>query len=231
MNSSRPPIPRIIPILVCLFILSSCDDDPSTSQALKGDYFPLEQGQLNNYQVKFYNTKLPTQLLFTDTTRLINRRDTFIEGKEYLEIVRYYDKPLPADHDVKFYDPYKYVRRAGSQYFIKFAMMYIPDEVMFLDTEKNPGDSWIQYRFLDNIKIVYTIEAVNTQKIVGGRTYRNVIVVKEENHARVYADSYSLQSTVWHYYAKDVGEIYAYEEYSPELVYVSNTKTSLLRNK
>jgi hypothetical protein len=58
-----------------------------------------------------------------------------------------------------------------------------------------------------------------------------VIEVKEENHVKDNEGKYSLRSTVWHAYAKDVGEIYAYEKYSTELVYVANTKTFLLRNK
>ena len=67
----------------------------------------------------------------------------------------------------------------------------------------------------------YVISAINPSKISSGVLYKNVIEVQVNYYQQTTSGDYELWGTVYHHYAKGVGEIYNYYPYPASLKYAN----------
>lgn len=183
-------------------IFVSCHDHGITPD-LPGDYFPLPQNSQTTYIREFISTG-EASVLGTDTLTLHIATDTVIEGQSYQKI-------LDGDGVLE-----KVVRRDGTQYFGRNHELYggFTKEYMFLDESLLAGDKWEYLKNEGVTKTEYVVKEVNATVKLSGVEYTDVIKL-EVNYYDNFTDGETLELrySTSHYYAKGVGEIYAYYPY------------------
>jgi hypothetical protein len=184
-----------------------------------GDYFPLQDAHEWRYERWLSNSPDETDKLLFDTLSLRIEGTVEMEGKSYKKIVN-------ADGQID-----KIVRSEGSQYFGRNHELYsgFSTEYIFLDTDKGAGESWSYIKDGGQSKTEYVIIAKDTQRIINGRVYKNVIEV-QVNYYLQQSGTFEHWVTASHYYAKGVGEIYQYYPYPVSGVY-GNLRALIINHK
>jgi hypothetical protein len=202
--------------LVFSQLFYSCDDQ-GVIVKVPNDYFPLMEGTQVAY-MKEYSSISDEEIWGSDTLTLSIQGDTLIEGIAYKKMLNGYGLLE------------KVVRRQGSQYFGRNHELYggFSKEYLFLDTSVPVNGSWEHVKNEGQYKTEYVVTEVNATHIVHGVEYKNVIKVDVNYYERPTEDSnFELLYSAKHYYAKGVGEIYAYYPYPASNMF-SNLKISIL---
>jgi hypothetical protein len=187
----------ILPLIsvVTLTLASSCDDNNLRKE--EASYFPLE----NHSQWKYERFWMLTEdeKIVMDTMELHVAGDTLVEGLSYKII-------LNGDGSIE-----KLIRRDNAKYYGRHHEFYgsFSKEYLFLDTSLPVGGSWTHVKDEVNLsKTEYIIKEKNSAKIIGEKTYTDVIVV-EVNYYQKDLNGERLWMTATHYYSKNVGLIFS----------------------
>jgi hypothetical protein len=206
MNSTlKSNFPAAIPVFFLVISLFSCDsDDPA---ATADSFFPLAENSRWVYEYQYFFTmegerKPPYH---TKITTIRVQGDTTLEGKTYKKFVD------DAGTLIKI------VRQEGSRYFGRNHELYtgFSHEYMFLDTAVPPNGTWSYIKDDGASKTEYKVKALHARYNFNGNLFLNVVEVEVTYH--ITNDGVTLEPwlSTKHYYAKGIGEIYAY--YPPPL--------------
>ncbi len=206
-----------LPVLFLIQMLLACtehDISPETSK----EYFLLDDHTQLDYLMEYISTGDNETIWYSDTVTLTVLGDTLVEGISYKKIVNEYG----------FLE--KIVRNESTQYFGRNHELYggFSNEYMFLDTKVRVDSSWDYIKDGGNTKTEYVVKKAGANLTVNGVEYKDVIEL-DVNYYNNYTDGINLE--LWlsakHYYAKGIGEIYAY--YPPTLSGMyNNVRISLL---
>jgi len=175
------------------------------------DYFPLNENTDWEYLHQYFATDDNKSFLWADTVKLTIKGDTVLDGITYKKVV----DDLSAIN--------KALRKEGNKYYGRNHELYagFTNEYLFLDEDATLNTTWTHDKGNGN-RTVYTVEAVNSSRTYNGTTYPDVMELKVE-----YFIGDDLHYKTQHYYARGVGEIYAFYPYPSSLTY-SDLDVSLL---
>lgn len=175
------------------------------------DYFPLNENTDWDYLHQYFATDDNKTFLWADTVKLTIKGDTVLDGITYKKVV----------DDLGAID--KALRKEGNKYYGRSHEVYqgFTNEYLFLDEDATLNTTWTNDKGNGN-RTVYTVEAVNASRTYNGVTYTNVMELKVE-----YYSGDAFHYTTRHYYARGVGEIYAFYPYPSSFTY-SDLDISLL---
>jgi hypothetical protein len=182
---------KSILVAASLLLSVSCEDDLQVV-AVRGDYYPLKEGSWWKYARKY-------RCHFPDTLNTCYDTAHYVAGGDPLPWGDVEYKPLSASHGT-----FKWIKKINDAYYSWAA--YIPEH-KFLDAGLPVNGSWATDNGL--AKEEFTITEVNAKKSVQDKVYNDVIVVLKSNFWRNQAGEYEETWRSYHYYAKDVGEIYS----------------------
>jgi hypothetical protein len=186
-------------IIVGISALSmSCEHcEMEVIKSLEGNYFPMTKGSYWEYEGNI-NCYVPdTAQGCYSTFKYSALGDSLAWDDNY--------KALSRDGY-----PFKFIKRNNHEYFSNG--YYLP-EYKFLDTSIPVNGKWVypdgEPDSLDFYKVEFNILEVNASKKIKGKVYNNVIVVlyMQSGRQRI-DDEFEELSRSYHYYAKDIGEIY-----------------------
>lgn len=192
------------------------EEDITEEIIIEEDYLPLKDGAKWEYLVEgiatFFDEPRPM-----DTLTIWISGDSIYNGETY-KIVKTSEIP-------HYYYPYyvgKLLRKEGSEYFGTYWNRFIEGgrpANKFLDDNLPVNSTWLPYPYnIEDRKVEYKIVAKNSTRTIHGIEYKDVIEV-ERNHFILYKNKWELNSTLTQWYAKGVGEIYAYYPYPLSKVY------------
>jgi hypothetical protein len=198
MKTLKEPMSWLLFFVVTLNACLSEDSLPQNPES----YFPMDNNREWNYQRRLsFNAENHLDILW-DTLKIVVKGDVVVDGKTYKEMV---------DNKGMFN---KLIRIEGSKYYGRNHELYGNDyshEYIFLDTNKDVGESWSYLKDDGFSKTEYIVLAKNTTDNVLGLEYKKVIEL-QVNYYQLSADSqfeeYVLWVTAFHKYAEGVGEIY-----------------------
>ena len=200
---------RSVAIFILLAgLLAQCHEPNITNR----DYYPLNENTGWEYLRQYFATDDSKTFLWADTVKLTIKGDTLLDGITYKKVVN--DQGAIN----------KALRKEGNKYYGRNHELYggFAKEYLFLDEDASLNTTWTHYK--DNgDRTVYTVEAVNSSRKYNGITYPDVMELQVE-----YYTGDELHFTTSHYYARGVGEIYAFYPYPASFTY-SNLDISLLR--
>jgi hypothetical protein len=201
------PKPAFFALLILIF--TSCSDDETIP--VKGNYFPMMKGSQWTYEQK-------RACDWPDATKMCI--ETF-QAKVLNESLEWDDKYKGIQHPA---GSFQFVKVNDSEY---FGMGFYLPEYKFLDDELPVGDKWGDEDEFSYHR--FEIMEVNAFKKIKGKTYSNVIVVKQETS---YGGDHLIVNV--HYYAKNIGMIYrkqtvTYKDRAAEVIEISLTKYFLSR--
>jgi hypothetical protein len=197
----------------------SCENS-AIEPDLADDYFPLRDGLEWRYERWVSISSNVTDNWLVVTLRLRIAGPVEIEGESYKKIVN-------ANGEID-----KIVRTEGSQYFGRNHEVYrgFTHEYIFLDTDKEVGESWSYIKDDGVSKTEYVIVAKHSQRAINGNVYKNVIEVEVNYYSLQQSGTFLHFATAAHYYAQGVGEIYHYYPYPVSLAY-GDLRAFLINNK
>jgi len=180
-------------------LLAACHEPNVTNR----DYFPLNENTGWEYFYQYFATDDNGTLLSADTIKLTIQGDTLLDGITYKKV-------MDDQGGIK-----KALRKEGSKYYGRNHEVYLgfTNEYLFLDEDATVNATWTHDKGNGN-RTVYTVEAVNSSRMYHGVTYTNVMELKVE-----YYSGDDLHYTIPHYYARGVGEIYAFYPYPSSFTY------------
>jgi hypothetical protein len=185
-------------------ILLSCQKDSCPEPvSSKGDYYPTTIGSHWTYEY----TWLPRRDSITYTRTQEALKDTLYEGKNYT----YFGLQL--------------IRKENGNYYRRTNFYGVGEEYIFLKDNLPAGSAWIHSSF-ENHKAVFTIQAIHQEKEVNGIRYRDVIEVQKQDFYKYEEPDFRLNYTAHFFYAKNIGEIYSFEDNAAELA--SDTENKLI---
>jgi hypothetical protein len=175
------------------------------------DYFPLNENTDWEYLHQYFATDDNKTFLWADTVKLTIKGDTVLDGITYKKVV---DDQGAID---------KALRKEGNKYYGRSHEVYqgFTNEYLFLDEDATLNTTWTNDKGNGN-RTVYTVVAVNGTRTYNSTTYKEVMELKVE-----YYLGDDLNYTNRHYYARGVGEIYAFYPYPSSFTY-SDLDISLL---
>ena len=177
--------------IIGVALVSSCDYSDAT---IAGNYYPTTRGSYWTYEVKS-NCDWPNQ-----ASTCITVRSASATGEE-----------LPWDSSYQPFtsvtSPNQFIKVIGHEY---YGYGYYLPEYKFLDDRLPVNGSWTNGEE-DYRKDVFEIEEVGATKTVSGKTYYDVIVLKNTLYYKTFnqPEPYEVVTTTNRYYARGVGEIYA----------------------
>jgi hypothetical protein len=199
-------ITRAILVLSSVLLLSCDDPESAPERPTPGDYFPLDPAHTWEYVTvhRYHGTGFGAGTTITDTVRLAVTESPGEWENRYFTL---------SDQHGQYYS-HKWIRKDGYRFFERPPYAY---EYMFLDTDTPVNGIWTEYPYGSRNKIVFLMKAVNTVKTVNGIRYHHVIEIVESHYAIPDGENqYTLHGQTRHYYAKDVGKIYSYQEYGTD---------------
>jgi hypothetical protein len=177
----------------------SCEHcDVELIKSLEGNYFPMAKGSYWEY-VGNFNCYVPdTAQGCYSTFKYFALGDSLAWDDNY--------QALSNNSG-----PFKFIKRNNNEY---FSYGYYVPEYKFLDTSIPVNGKWVyedgEPDSVDFYKVEFNILEVNASKKIRGKLYDNVIVVLYKQSWRQRTDvEFEELSRSYHYYAKDIGEIYA----------------------
>ena len=194
-NDERMKYPATNALLIIgiSFIVPSCvDHDIRQAVPVKGDYFPMAEGNRWEYVTKYHCPGADGAAVCYDTVRYSAEGDALYWGDD-----SYKSLSTP-------YGPFMWIKRSNNEYYAWGA--YVP-EYKFLDAGLPLHSSWA---YDDWGKREFSLIAVNDTKKVYGIVYKNVIGVLQTESWMNDNGEFVETSRAYHYYAKNIGEIYAY---------------------
>jgi hypothetical protein len=201
----------IVPMLVLSgMTIFSCESD--TEPKLSGDYFPLEESRQWQYLRSVADGEVDSPTPGADTLTLTIGAELELDGKIYREILG---------------EEGRVVRVDGSKYFGRRHELYFSDttEYVFLDTDKEAGESWFYLKNDGATKTEYVIEAKNTSVSINGKQYQNVIKVRVNYYAANEQGTFEYLNSAFHYYAAGTGEIY---RFYPDMIFGNDVTDFIL---
>lgn len=192
--------------------LLNCSESENINMG--GDYFPLTENSKweNLWEHFYYSTH---DLMATDTAEIVIKGDTILDGVVYKKIV--------YEHGgIK-----EIVRKQDGKYYSR-SLMYgaFMKEYLFLDERAKVNTIWRHFKNDSTDLTEYRVSAVNSTWAYNSIEYKNVMEM-EVNHYYLSGKEYLLSYSTLHYYAKGIGEIFAY--YPAGALTYSDLKISLIR--
>lgn len=205
----KTPTPmRSVAISILLVGLLAQCHEPNIANR---DYFPLNENTDWEYLHQYFATDDNKTFLWADTVKLSIQGDTVLDGITYKKVV---DEQGAID---------KALRKEGNKYYGRSHEVYqgFTNEYLFLDEDATLNTTWTNDKGNGN-RTVYTVVAVNGTRTYNSTTYKEVMELKVE-----YYLGDDLNYTTRHFYARGVGEIYAFYPYPSSFTY-SDLDISLL---
>ena len=201
-------------LLISCCLMVNCDEDQSIE--IERDYFPLLENSGWEYLHEFFSTADGSAFPVSDTLINFIKGDTIFDGLNYKKVV---------DQDGNVL---KVIRKQDKKYYGRNHELYLgfTQEYLFLDEGAAPNSSWRHYKNDSTSLTEYKVLSVNSIRTFNGVEYHNVMEL-EVNYYYREGTEFLLNYSTSHYYAKAVGEIYAYYPY-PALMYC-DVKVSLLK--
>ena len=198
--------------IILSLIFSSCvDHDLSPELPAKGDYFPLNKNMYWEYKVvRKYKCNCPDPEQITTYMTTVKVNEDFDE--QFGGDNKYF---LLEDDNPDFFLLTLLIRKDGTKFFEMPPYNY---EYMFMDSSKPLHAKWVDGGYGYYTVNEHEITAVNAVRTVNGITYENVIeVTKSLYRKNDHNGEYQLFSQTVNWYAKDVGKIYSFFSYSPQI--------------
>jgi hypothetical protein len=191
-------------------LLAQCDESDYYKSA---DYLPLRDGTEWNYLRAYFSTG-DSSFVWADTITYVVKGDTMLNDLRYVKVVDGYNNLV------------KVMRKEGSKYYGMNHELYggFSTEYLFLDDQAAENTSWMHHK-PSNGDTEYKVIAVNATRTYNGITYKHVMEI-EVNY---YLSDGSLWLSSNHYYARGIGEIYAFYPYPSSLIY-GDLNVSLLKH-
>jgi hypothetical protein len=189
-----------ISVLFLATSLFSCDSDEPAIRA-SDDFFPLTENSHWKYKYRHFFTDPDgnSKPYYTIVNTMRVQGDTTVENKTYKKFV----------NDIGGLA--RIVRQEGSRYFGRIHGMYggFSHEYMFLDTTVPLNGTWSYLQDEGIPKIEYRVKALHARHSINGNLFWDVTEV-EVTYYTMNGATLEPRLTTRHYYAKGVGEIYAY---------------------
>ena len=200
---------RFVAIFILLAGLLAQCHEPNIANR---DYFPLDENTGWEYTYQYFATDDNATFLWADTVKLTIKGDTLLDGITYKKVVDDLGTIKKA------------LRKEGNKYYGRNHELYLgfTNEYLFLDEDASLNSTWTHDKG-DGARTVYTVDAVNSSRTYNGITYTDVMELKVE-----YYSGDDFHYTTRHYYARGVGEIYAFYPYPSSFTY-SDLDISLLK--
>ena len=213
---------RKLPLFGIICLVIACTHDDPSPFSHKEDYFPLKEGNTWQYTVaQTCDCSCPCAsfnfglIWFQHQFSLKTAGDSVINDRLYRKI------------EYESGDIAKMVRRDDSRYYARNT--WKEEEHLFLDTSLPVGSSWVGYQN-EYYRLTYTIKLKNDSRVIGGKSYKNIIVV-EEAYCWTVGDECDPNSSqiVDHYFAPGAGEVYSHRPYNPLTYYSGNENMYLVK--
>jgi len=198
-----------IALILLAGLLAQCHEPEVDNR----NYFPLDENATWNYIYQYFATDDDSTFLWADTVKLTVQGDTIIDNITYKRVAN--EGGLIT----------KAVRVVDGKYYSRDYYIYsgFTGEYLFLDQNAARNTTWTNTE--DGFdRVEYKVIATHASRTYNSVTYSDVLEL-EVTHYYNNVDDQHL--TTRHFYARGVGEIYAYYPYPASFTY-SNLNVSLL---
>ncbi len=199
-------------------LLIQCVENERIEPNTEEGYFPMKENSEWSYSYKIFQVGDHTTLSLSDTTRYFIKGDTTIEGLTYKMVVDQYGILE------------KVIRMEEGKYYGRNHELYgsFSNEYLFLDDNATLNTVWRHYKNDNTTLTEYKVTALNSSKTFNSIAYDSVMEIQVNYYYKENGE-YILDYSTLHYYAKGIGEIYAYYPF-PSMVY-GDLDISLLKFK
>jgi hypothetical protein len=202
-------LPKIQTLMLCLLLIACSEDEPKVKEPPVEEppvveeeddadvFFPLKEDKEWTYVYAYYSGDSTFQDATTITLRV--EGDSVVENLTYKRLVDQNDRLV------------KIIRKEDSKYYGRNHELYggFRHEFMFLDMDKNPGETWSYLKDEGSTKTEYIVKALHDEYLLGETSFNNVLEI-QANYYNLIEENYVLKLSTKHLYAKGLGEIYAY---------------------
>jgi len=188
-------------------LLIQCDETERIDPKTEEGYFPMKENSEWSYLRELFSAGDHTAVMSSDTTQNFIKGDTTIESLTYKMVVDQYGILV------------KVIRKEDGKYYGRNHELYggFSKEYLFLDDNAALNTIWRHYKNDNATLTEYKVMALNSSRTFNNIKYHSVMEI-EVNYYYKNNEEYVLNYSTLHYYAKGIGEIYAYYPY-PSLTF------------
>jgi len=205
-------------ITLLSFLWIQCDEAEKVAPDDDNGYFPMKENSQWRYRRELFTAGDHSSVMSSDTVENFIKGDTIIDDITYKMVVDQYGILV------------KVIRKEDGKYYGRNHELYggFSNEYLFLDDNAVLNTLWRHYKNDNTTLTEYEVTAANSSRTFNDIEYHNVMELEVRYYYKQ-NDEYVLNYTTLHYYAKGIGEIYAYYPY-PSMTF-GDLDISLLKFK